>query len=284
MNRITIKNNVKIISNNDTSYVIKEKKNNLDDTYKYLLSRSFDYFPMILSINDKYYVYEYIEDIVEPMEQKITDMIYLLILLHSKTTFYKEVDIDYYKNIYEEINKKIDDIYLYYEELLNNIDSIIYMSPSNYLIARNSSLIYSMINYAKYNLDKWYSLVENKRKVRMVNIHNNLKLDHYLKSRDKSYFISWDNSRIDMPIYDIISLYKNNYLNFDFSELFNIYLSKYPLHEEEMLLLFVILSIPKKIEYNKSEYLNVVNIRKYLDYIYKTSDLLSKYSKEEEAK
>lgn len=241
MNRITIKNSVKIIND---SYVIKNKKKNLDDTYKYLLSRSFDYFPKVISEDDRSYVYEYIEDIHEPEEQKITDMIYLLTLLHSKTTFYKEVDIDYYKNIYESIQKDIDNIFLYYEELLNNIDSIIYMSPYNYLIARNSSIIYSMINYAKYNLDKWYSLVENIRKVRMVNIHNNLKLEHYLKSSDKSYFISWDNSRIDMPIYDIISLYQNNYLNYDFIELFDIYLSKYPLHDDEMLLLFIMLSIP----------------------------------------
>ena len=170
---------------------------------------------------------------------------------------------------------------MYYEEILNNIDSIVYMSPSNYLIARNSSLIYSMISYAKYNLNRWYSLVEGKRKVRMVNIHNNLKLEHYLKSSEKSYFISWDNSRIDMPIYDIISLYKNNYLDYEFKELFDIYLAKYPLHEDEMLLLFIILSIPPKIGYSKSEYLNVISIRKYIDYIYKTSDLLSKYSKEE---
>ncbi len=281
MNKITIKNSVKII---DDSYVIKKQKNNLDDTYKYLLSRSFDYFPKVLKEDNEYYYYEYILDIKEPSEQKITDMIYLLTLLHSKTTFYKEVDIDYYKNIYEGIKNDIDGAYIYYSELLNNIDSIIYMSPSNYLIARNSSLIYSMIDYAKYNLDKWYSLVSDSRKVRMVNIHNNLKLDHYLKSGDKSYFISWDNSRIDMPIYDIISLYQNNYLDFDFLELFNLYNSKYPLHEDELLLLFILLSIPKKIEYNDSEYLKVISIRKYLDYIYKTSGLLSKYGKEKETK
>ena len=40
MSRITIKNSVKIISDDDKTYVIKKKKNNLDDIYRYLLSRS----------------------------------------------------------------------------------------------------------------------------------------------------------------------------------------------------------------------------------------------------
>lgn len=282
-NRITIKNNVKIINSDKINYVIKKKTKDLDDTYKYLLSRSFDYFPLVLSENNDYYVYEYILDTPIPKEQRITDMVVLLTLLHAKTTFYKEQDIDYFKDIYENINKEIDDIFYYYEELINNIDNSVYMSPSDYMIARNISIIYSMISYAKYNLDKWYSLVEDNRKVRMVNIHNNLKLEHYLNSNNKAYFISWDKSKIDMPIYDIISLYQNNYLDFDFIELFNLYLSKYPLHDDELLLLFTILSIPRKIKYTKSEYEKVTNIRKYLDYIYKTSDLLSKYGKEEKA-
>lgn len=283
-NRITIKNSVKIISSDKINYVVKKKSRDLDNTYKYLLSRSFDYFPSLLSSHGDYYVYEYISDIVEPKEQKIIDMISLLSLLHSKTTFYKEVDVDYFKDIYEKVNNEIDDTYNYYNELINNIDNIVYMSPSNYLIARNISIIYSMINYSKYNIDKWYDMIKDKRKVRMVNIHNNLKLEHYLKSNNKSYFISWDNSRIDNPIYDIISLYENNYLDFDFSELFKIYLSKYPLHDDEIILLFTYLSIPKKIKYTKTEYLNVLNIRTYLDYIYKTSDLLSEYGKKEETK
>ena len=39
-------------------------------------------------------IYPYIEDVYEPREQKAMDMVHLLSLLHSKTTFYGEVDID----------------------------------------------------------------------------------------------------------------------------------------------------------------------------------------------
>ena len=97
-NKITIKKSVKIVNEDGNNcYVIKNKRNSLDNTYNYLLSRSFDYFPDVIESGDKYYKYKYIEDTIEPREQKITDMVNLVTLLHSKTTFYKEVDIDNYR-------------------------------------------------------------------------------------------------------------------------------------------------------------------------------------------
>ena len=49
INKITIKNSVKIINND---YVIKNKNNNISKTYNYLLSRSFNNFPEI--VHDRY--------------------------------------------------------------------------------------------------------------------------------------------------------------------------------------------------------------------------------------
>ncbi len=278
-NKITIKNSVKIIDNN---YVIKKKNHHVNETYEYLISRSFDYFPAIIKEDDNYIYYKYIHDLKEPQEQKIIDLIYTLSILHSKTTIYKEVDIDYYKYIYESINNKIDDTYNYYNNLMDNIDTETYMSPASYLIARNLSNVYHSLNYSKEHIDKWYKMVENKRKVRIVTIHNSLKLDHYLKE-DKPYLISWDKSKNDMPIYDLISLYKNHYLDFEFIDIFNIYLKKYPLTKEEMTLFLTIIAIPNKIDYENSEYKTVLNVRRIIDYIYKTQELLIKYRVEEES-
>ena len=273
INNITLKNSVRIIDNN---YVIKKKQKNLSSTYNYLLSRSFNYFPEIIKEDDNDIYYKYINDIDEPQEQKITDLIVLISILHSKTTFYKEVDIDYYKYIYESINNQIDDTYNYYNNLMDNIESNKYMSPANYLIARNISIIYSSLAYAKNNISVWYKLIENKRKVRVVTIHNNLSINHYLKS-DKPYLISWDKSTIDMPIYDLISLYKNHCLDFEFNDLLNLYLSKYPLSKEEKILFLTIISIPDKIKYTASEYKRVLNVRRVIDYTYKTNALLKEY-------
>lgn len=273
INKITIKNGAKII---DNDYVIKKKKRDLSNTYNYLLSRSFDYFPEVIKEDDERVYYRYIRDLEEPREQKIVDLVNLMTLLHSKTTFYKEVDIDNYKYLYEYINNLIDDTLDYYNRIMEGIDSDIYMSPSNYLIARNITIIYNALGYAKKNIDTWYGMIENKRKVRVVTLHNNLKLDHYLKG-DKPYLISWDNSMIDMPIFDLISLYQNNYLEFEFIDLLKIYLSKYPLSSDEMTLFLTIISIPSKVTLSNSEYQTVLSARRMLDYIYKSSEIVKVY-------
>ena len=274
INKITIKNNIRII---DNKYVKKRKTNSLNNTFNYLLSRSFNYFPEIVKEDDKYTYYKYINDIKEPKEQKIIDLIILLSILHSKTTIYKEIDLNYYKDIYENINNQIDDTYNYYNQLMDNIDLEIYMSPSNYLIARNISLIYKSLNYAKKNIDEWYKMVQDKKTSRVALIHNNISLDHYIKE-DKSYLISWDKSKIDIPIYDLVKLYKTHYLEFNFKDILKIYLNKYSLTKEEMLLFLIIISIPNKILLKDSEYKTTLEVRRIIDYTYKTEEILKEYS------
>lgn len=273
INKITIKNGAKIIDNN---YVIKKKKRDLSNIYNYLLSRSFDYFPEVVKEDNEKIYYRYINDLEEPKEQKVIDLVNLITLLHSKTTFYKEVDIDNYKYIYESINNSIDETLGHYNQLMDGIESEVYMAPSNYLIARNITIIYNALGYAKNNINSWYKMIENQRKVRVVTIHNNLRLEHYLKE-DKPYLISWDKSKIDMPIFDLISLYQNNYLDFEFIDLLKIYLSKYPLTREEMTLFLTIISIPGKIPLNEPEYQTVLSVRRILDYIYKSSEIVKMY-------
>ena len=273
INKITLKNNVKIV---DNKYVIKKKSKSLNGAFNYLLSRSFDYFPQIIREDDSNIYYEYIEDVNEPNEQKIIDLLLLLSILHNKTTIYKEVDLDYYKSIYEDVSGKIDSTYKYYNDLMNNIDEEVYMSPSNYLIARNISIIYGALNYAKEHIDLWYKMVENERKVRLVTIHNNLCLEHYLKG-NKPYFISWDRSKIDIPIYDLIHIYKKHYLEYDFKSIFKVYLDKYHLNKEEMILFLTLIAIPDKIRDNVSQYKNVLEVRRIIDYMYKTREILKEY-------
>ena len=274
--KVTLKNSAKIIENENTRLVIKKDNPNILDTYNYLLSRSFDYFPKIIYKDNDYNAYEYIEDVNEPSEQRILDIITLTSILHSKTTFYKEVDIDNYKYLYETINKKLEYLFNYYNDIITLIEKNIYMSPSNYIIARNINKIFETINYCKYEVDSWYELIKDKRKIRVVNIHNNLSLDHYIKN-DKPYLISWNKNKIDMPIYDLLTLYKKYYLDFDFYELFNYYESRYPLTNEERKMLFILMSIPEKLVLDSSEYKNSIKCRKFFDYIYKTEDLINEY-------
>ena len=263
INKITIKNNTRII---DDKIVLKKKKNNdLNNVYKYLKSRSFDYFPEPITIDNLYEVYPFLEDTYEPSEQKATDIMHLLGLLHSKTTFYREIDIDKNKEIYENISDELEYLNNFYNDLITMIEKEVYMSLSGYLIARN-----------KHNLEEWYKKIDNNKNERVVNIHNNISLDHYIKN-EKPYLISWNKSRIDSPIYDLLSFYKNHYLDFDFDDLFHFYESGYPLKEDERLLLFTYMAIPYKIEIISDEYEMCIKINKMIEYLYKTSNLIMNY-------
>ena len=277
--RLTIKNKTKILDTNRGTLVFKNKDNNINltNTFNYLESRAFNNYAKRVFENNNYDVYEYINGYNEPNEQKILDLINLLTILHYKTTFYKEVDIDYFKEIYENTINKIEYIYNYYTDIISLIETSIYMSPVEYLIARNISKIYESLNYSKENINKWYELVKDKRRIRVVNIHNNLSLEHYIKS-DKPYLISWEKSKIDNPIYDLYNLYLNHYLDFDFSELFLNYESKYPLLKEERILLFSLMTIPWKFDFDDTEYNLCKNARKLFDYLYKTEKLVTEYN------
>ena len=271
INKITIKNNTRII---DDKIVLKKKKNNdLNNVYKYLKSRSFDYFPEPITIDNLYEVYPFLED---TYEQKATDIMHLLGLLHSKTTFYREIDIDKNKEIYENISDELEYLNNFYNDLITMIEKEVYMSPSRYLIARNINIIFGSIYYAKHNLEEWYKKIDNNKNERVVNIHNNISLDHYIKN-EKPYLISWNKSRIDSPIYDLLSFYKNHYLDFDFDDLFHFYESGYPLKEDERLLLFTYMAIPYKIEIISDEYEMCIKINKMIEYLYKTSNLIMNY-------
>lgn len=276
INKITIKNNTRII---DDKIVLKKKKNNdLNNVYKYLKSRSFDYFPEPITIDNLYEVYPFLEDTYEPSEQKATDIMHLLGLLHSKTTFYREIDIDKNKEIYENISDELEYLNNFYNDLITMIEKEVYMSPSGYLIARNINIIFGSIYYAKHNLEEWYKKIDNNKNERVVNIHNNISLDHYIKN-EKPYLISWNKSRIDSPIYDLLSFYKNHYLDFDFDDLFHFYESGYPLKEDERLLLFTYMAIPPVMDKSGSEYDMCIKINKTIDYLYKTSNLIMNYQK-----
>ena len=267
------KGKVTIIDTQDGKYIYKEGKLN-PQILNYLKSRSFDYMPSFLnSNNETYQLTSYIENLDIPKEQKILDMIRLISLLHSKTTHYKEIDLDYYEKIYEDLNGNLNYLYIYYTDLITVIESKIFMSPSESLLATNITKIYDTISKNKERLDKWHTLIKEKRKERQVVLHNNLKLDHFLES-DIPYLISWDKAKIGSPIFDLYKLYQNHALDFDFDSLLHEYEKTYPLLKEEKELLFVLISLPDIINFKNTEYINCQNISKMIDKIYKTEMLI----------
>jgi hypothetical protein len=87
---------VYFIKDQNHTYVIKLNTNNYD-IYKYLMSRKFINIPQNYSLKHANYdMYEYIENISEKKNQKIDYLITILSILHKKSAYMREIDLDEY--------------------------------------------------------------------------------------------------------------------------------------------------------------------------------------------
>ena len=275
--RYQMKGKVTFVDTDRGSYAMKEMEHDQEEIWNYLRSRNFLYYPEIIRYENRILVTKLEQDIAMPKEQKAEDLIDLMALLHQKTTHYKEVDISDYKELYEDISNNIFYLKTYYDDMMTIIESHIIMSPSEYLLARNITLVYSALNFSKEALEKWYEMIKDKRKQRMVILHNHLELSHFIRNQN-AYLTSWDKAKFGIPIFDFYKFYKKHCLEFEFDELFKRYERSYPLLEEERLLFFILLALPSKIEWNDSEYAMCQKISNMIDEMIKTEKLISPYN------
>lgn len=276
--RYTIKNNVTIVETKTGGYVFKPNRHQLDLTnlFKYLKSRNFNHYPQLIASDQNYNVFSYYEDTTTPPLQRALDLINLTSLLHNKTTYYQQMNQDEFKAIYEEVKSQIDYLVNYYQDVLTMTEQNIYMSPSEYLFARNFSKLNDALNYCQREIEAWYELIKTKTKKRVVTIHNNLDIDHLIRG-DNLYLLSWDQAQIDLPIYDLVVFFKNNAFTLEFDELLRHYESKFPLLEEERKLLFVLLALPPKIEFKEVELDSCKHINQIINNLYKVECLIEPY-------
>ena len=261
--------NIILVNTNKGMYIIK--KNNIDKrVLEYLNNRGFKQYPDTI-FDKSYTISKYEEGSNIPNEQKMFDLIDTIGVLHSKTSFYKEVSSYDYKTIYEDILNSLEYLYKYYSNYINIIDERVIYSPSEFLLARNISYIFKSIESSRNYINDWYKKIENIDKIRVSVIHNNLDLSHFIRNK-KNFLISWDKSKIDMPIYDLYKLYNKYYLDYNFNELINRYESIYPLKDYEKELLLILINIPLKIVYT-NEYDTCVSISREIDRLYKSNEL-----------
>ena len=276
--KVTVKGKTKIFNCTTGNYVIKCKsEKDIKELYKYLNSRSFTYYPRLIEDNrSDVDVFEYIEDASIDDEQKLYDLINIVSLLHNKTSYYKEITNDKIKGIYEALLGRVAYMEEYFNNIIFDIEDNVFVSPSGGLLLINSSKIFESLTFLKNEIEEWYKLAIDNNKMRVCLVHNNLELEHYIKNKE-DYLISWDNYIIDSPIIDIVKLYKRVYLNMDFSEPLKIYMDKFPLSDIEKKLLFIMLVMPDEINLEINEVNNVHTTRKYLDYVFKTENLIKPY-------
>ncbi len=272
MNKLEKRGSISIY---DGEYVLKEEQN-LQDLEKYLLSRDYHGFVPILSREEGKNKYPYLEDYSLNKEQLGSDIASSLALLHNKTSFNKEVNLDKQKEIYDHLSGYIHYLDEEFLGILKSIEYVDFPSPSETLFMSQFSKIKESLGFCKRELDAWYGIVQNKTKERISTIHGNVKLDHAILN-DRFYLTSWRSSRLDTPIVDMIDFYHHEWNKIEFSSILETYFSKCELLPEEKKLFFINISLPHIPEFKKSEIENVTRIRSLFDYLYKTETLIGPY-------
>ena len=270
---------VYIIYCKDNNYVIKLNTNNYD-IYKYLISRNFLLFPEnFTNINDNYDISLYVDETEINKEQRLTDYINIIALLHKKTSYNREIDLDEIKEKYETINNKLINLKKYYLDLNNKIDHELFLSPSSYLLVRNITLIYNMLDNTSLLLNDVYKTIKENKSIRVSLLHNSVDLDHLIISKE-DYLINWDKSYFDNPIYEIEKIFRKYYLDIELNNLLKIYESINNTTILEKKILLVNLSIPKRLLLTNNTYLDTLNINNEINYLKKVYKLLIKYKNE----
>ena len=268
-------NNIIVAGENNKQVVFKKVKEKKNALFDYLKSRSFNYMPEYI-YDSNYEISPYIKSYNVDDATKAEDLINIVSLLHLKTTSYKKTNLDDMKKIYEDLKEQIYYLKNYYEDMNEIIENDVYMSPSSYLLVRNITKVYNALSYCENELDSFYEEVKSLDKIRVVTLHNNLDLSHILVGEGK-YLISWDKSKTDMPLYDIYNFYQKYYQTLDFDILISQYEERYPLLSYERKLLFIMISLPKKIEFTHDEYVNTTNVNDLFYYLFKGDSIISPY-------
>lgn len=280
-NKVEYISNSRIITLNETKYVQKIKKSNKEDLFDYLNNKGFKSFLPYEMEQNNYELYRYIEEKIIPKEDKAIELMNVLSSLHNATTTYQKVNINDVKELFETTQEKITYLRNYYLDLQDYIETKEFFSPAEQVLMNNISNVYKSLNYSEYKLTKWYELKEKQTMERIVQLHNNLSLEHFLKE-DNSYLINWDKSKKDYVIYDFINFYKNEFQNLEMYSLFSLYQKNYQYTEDERLLFESLLSIPDKITFTKTNYINTINTRKIINYIEMTNIFLSEDNKKDQ--
>lgn len=273
--RITRINKCILFNSMEGNYIVKQNPQiNYHELYNYLYTRNFKYLPALIDDSrEDVIVLEYQVDIYLDKNQKGEDLIKIVALLHSKTSYFKNITKDTYKEIYDNLKNNIIFIDNHYSELYDKYLQEQYTEPSHYLFLRNYSLIYNACKYCLTKLEEWFNLVSTKEQQRVALVHNNLKLEHFIKNED-DYIISWDHYTIDNPVIDLYNFYKNEWNNLPFSDIFQIYNNNFELLEEEKILLDILISIPYKIDNIDNMLSECREIRRLINYLGNSSKIV----------
>jgi hypothetical protein len=272
------KNVYKLKTDNTKQFVVKIIDNKkIEKIYDYITAMHLKCFvPICLNKNNEIITpynhhYFYIMPCIDNSqgvlkELKLKFYFETLAYLHINSFFYIKVNQDYFQTIHQDINSIIHEREIYYQQMIQNYESILYRSPSQWMLVMNYYRIYESLCQARQYLTQFIDYTKSFTQMRVCLTYKNFDYNHIcLKER---LLLSLDCIEMDLPIYDLFDMYqKIPDILFDLDCFSQHYFHKIEYKKEEKLLLCCLMSIVPIIYYSDDEIENIIKLSRLLYYI-----------------
>lgn len=217
--------------------------------------------------NRYFYIMEALEESQGHLrEVKIKYYFELLAYIHKNSCYSIKVNKEYFKQIYHDIHRIIQERMQYYDQLMNQCEEIVYRSPSQWLFLLNYYRIADSLCRAQDYLRRFMEIINDCQSIRVCLVYKHFDY-HHISLKNKK-LISIDHMCIDMPIYDIFDIYqKLPDILFDLDCLSDYYLKTMCFSEQERLLLCCLLNVVPVICLENDEISNIIKISRLLYYL-----------------
>lgn len=206
------------------------------------------------------------------IEHKDENYIESLCDLYLRSFRKVKLDNDIVKNIYDQVNLKIDNLYKYYLKVQDKIEELLHPNDAQYNLIINISNIYHLLDMGKFFLDRWYTsehtfMLENY-------IFDDLSHNNFIDGN----FIHLKGD-FDKSVYFLDKLYKCNYLSNSLFNDIDFIISNRKFLDNNIFLYYSLISIAREIDYNDLIEVNSLNYYVKLTYDF----LLKKYEENKES-
>lgn len=214
--------------------------------------RTIDHTPYVYYHNQYYYLMPWYQSNVnqerhDHQERLLTE----LARLHDSTVkmipIHQEELLKTYETILMEWGRKT----LFLEEFMDSCERSIYLSPFELQYCMMFHEAMGAIHFSKDRLKEWYELSGKKANSRIVVNHGNISSRHFVYDQnDNGVFISFENAKYTLPIYDLIRYYHKVLRTYpiqsdEYKDWYFYYQRHFPYTKEEKALFFSYFAFPE---------------------------------------
>ncbi len=234
--------NVYKLDTESSSYALKIINNNdFESNLKIIENSGLEYFvPLIYNKNSRkttnykrgtLYLTKWVDGNKDYYKNKINTLIRSVLDIHLKTAYAKKIDEDFLKKELNYINKSMISNINIYESFAREFEVKEFRNPFEWHFLMNYHRIYEVFKIYNQSIEKYREHIKEDKNMIFTIIHGKPTIEHLLESEFQKHFISIDNIKVSIPVFDIAMIF-TNYADIDIewnnvlNEVFNYYNNK----------------------------------------------------------